>query len=96
MDRTESRQIRLKAAFCVIAAVLAFWAVHGLLRFVLLFRDNPYGIPFVAKPDWYIFHALCIDYIWIAEMALPFLLLAMFLPVSSKLRRFVLPVFCVL
>ena len=96
MDRTESRQIRLKAAFCVIAAALAFWAVHGLLRFVLLFRDNPYGIPFVAKPDWYIFHALCIDYIWIAEMALPFLLLAMFLPVSSKLRRFVLPVFCVL
>lgn len=96
MDRTESRQIRLKAAFCVIAAALAFWAVHGLLRFVLLFRDNPYGIPFVAKPDWYIFHALCIDYIWIAEMAVPFLLLAMFLPVSSRVRRYVLPVFCVL
>ena len=96
MEKDSSRQIRLHAAFSVIAAVLAFWAAHGLLRFVILFRNNPYGIPFVAKPDWYIFHALCIDYIWIAEMAVPFLLLALFLPVSAKLRRFVLPVFCVL
>ena len=96
MERTDSRQIRLKAAFCVIAAVLAFWAVHGVLRFAILFRNNPYGIPFVAKPDWYIFHALCIDYIWIAEMALPFLMLALFLPAASRLRRYVIPVFCVI
>lgn len=96
MEVNESRQIRLQAAFRVIAAVLAFWAVQGLLRFVLLFRNNPYGIPFVAKPDWYIFHALCIDFIWIAEMALPFLLLAIFLPASSRWRRAVVPVFCVL
>lgn len=96
METKDSRQIRLQAAFRVIAALLAFWMVQGLLRFALLFRDNPYGIPFVAKPDWYIFHALCIDFIWIAEMALPFLLLALLLPVASKVRKFVLPVFCVL
>lgn len=96
MNTNDQRQIRLQAVFRVIAAVFAFWAVHGLLRFVLLFRSNPYGIPFVAKPDWYIFHALCIDYIWIAEMALPFLLLALFLPTASRVRKGVLPVFCVL
>lgn len=96
MDNSEKLQIRLRTSFCVLAAMLAFWVVHGLLRFVLLFRDNPYGIPFVAKPDWYIFHAICIDYIWIAEIALPFLLLALFLPATSKARRFVVSAFCVL
>lgn len=96
MEQSESLHTRFKAAFGVIAAVLAFWAAQGVLRFAVLFRDNPYGSPFVAKPDWYIFHALCIDYIWIAEMALPFLLLALLLPVPSRGRRFVTPVFCVL
>ena len=94
MEKLNCCQIRLCGAFKVISAMLAFWGVHAVLRFVLLFRDNPYGIPFVAKPDWYIFHAICIDYIWIAEIALPFLLLALLLPVASKLRRFMLPVFC--
>lgn len=96
MEQSESLHMRFKAAFGVIAAMLAFWAAQGVLRFAVLFRDNPYGSPFVAKPDWYIFHALCIDYIWIAEMALPFLLLALLLPVPCRGRRFVTPVFCVL
>jgi len=45
---------------------LAFWVVHIILRVLLLFRNDPYGIPFVNKPDWYIFHAVTWDYMWIA------------------------------
>jgi phosphoglycerol transferase MdoB-like AlkP superfamily enzyme len=54
------------AARTLLPIMLAFWAVHAVLRVLLLFRNNPYGIPFVNKPDWYIFHALAWDYMWIA------------------------------
>ena len=37
-----------------------------MLRVLLLFRNDPFGIPFVNKPDWYIFHAVAWDYMWIA------------------------------
>ena len=37
---------------------LAAWAMHIILRVLLLFRNNPYGFPFVSKPDWFIFHAV--------------------------------------
>ena len=37
---------------------LAAWVTHILLRVLLLFRSNPYGFPFVSKPDWFIFHAV--------------------------------------
>ena len=46
---------------------LAFWVSHIILRVLLLFRENPYGFPFVSKPDWYIFHAVCIDFLWISK-----------------------------
>lgn len=52
---------------------LAFWISHILLRVLLLFRENPYGFPFVSKPDWYIFHAICIDFLWIVNSLAVFL-----------------------
>lgn len=52
---------------------LAAWISHILLRVFLLFRNNPYGFPFVSKPDWYIFHAVCLDFIWISKALVIFL-----------------------
>lgn len=96
MENRLDTQKRFKDSFRVLSTVLAFWLVHVLLRVVLLFRDNPYGIPYVAKPDWYIFHAICIDFVWILEFSTLFLLLALFLPVASRVRKFVNPVLLVL
>ncbi len=55
---------------------LAFWVSHVFLRILLLFRSNPYGFPFVSKPDWYIFHAVCLDFMWIFDSLVVFVLLA--------------------
>ena len=46
---------------------LAAWVMHIVLRVMLLFRSNPYGFPFVSKPDWFIFHAICLDFLWIVN-----------------------------
>ena len=57
---------------------LAAWFTHILLRVLLLFRNNPYGfpfVPFVSKPDWFIFHAVCIDFMWIVNALVIFLIL---------------------
>ena len=54
---------------------LAAWVTHILLRVLLLFRSNPYGFPFVSKPDWFIFHAVCIDFLWIVNALVVFLIL---------------------
>ena len=54
---------------------LAFWFSHIILRVLLLFRANPYGFPFVSKPDWYIFHAVGLDFLWIFNSVAVFLLL---------------------
>ncbi|MCL2282218.1 MAG: sulfatase-like hydrolase/transferase [Fibromonadales bacterium] len=54
------------AAKALLPVALAFWAIHITLRVLLLFRNDPYGMPFVNKPDWYIFHAIALDYMWIA------------------------------
>ena len=54
---------------------LAAWVTHILLRVLLLFRSNPYGFPFVSKPDWFIFHAVCIDFMWIVNSLVVFLIL---------------------
>ena len=56
---------------------LAAWGVHILLRVLLLFRNNPYGFPFVSKPDWFIFHAVCIDFMWIVNALVVFLVLGL-------------------
>jgi len=49
----------------LLPAAFAFWIIHAVLRILLLCRNSPYGIPFVNKPDWYIFHAITWDYMWI-------------------------------
>ncbi len=54
---------------------LAAWTTHIVLRALLLFRSNPYGFPFVSKPDWFIFHAVCIDFMWIVNALVVFLIL---------------------
>ena len=56
---------------------LAAWVTHILLRVLLLFRSNPYGFPFVSKPDWFIFHAVCIDFMWIVNALVVFLVMGM-------------------
>ena len=53
---------------------LAVWVTHILLRVLLLFRNNPYGFPFVSKPDWFIFHAVCIDFMWIVNALVVFII----------------------
>ncbi len=55
--------------------LLCVWVTHGILRAFLIFRNDVYGNPFVGKWDWYIFHALCIDMLWILTWSLPFLVL---------------------
>lgn len=67
---------------------LAFWVSHIILRVLLLFRENPYGFPFVSKPDWYIFHAVCIDFLWISKSFVIFLLLACIFKFIRGKRRF--------
>ena len=54
---------------------LAVWVTHIVLRVLLLFRSNPYGFPFVSKPDWFIFHAVCLDFMWIVNALVVFLVL---------------------
>ena len=59
----------------LVLVTLAVWFTHVLLRVLLLFRNNPYGFPFVSKPDWFIFHAVCIDFMWIVNALVVFLVL---------------------
>lgn len=55
---------------------LAAWVTHVILRVLFLFRNDPYGFPFVSKPDWYIFHAVCIDFLWICNALVIFTAIA--------------------
>ena len=64
---------------------LAAWFTHILLRVLLLFRNNPYGFPFVSKPDWFIFHAVCLDFLWICNALVVFLVLGgIIIRIASK------------
>lgn len=65
---------------------LAFWVSHIILRVLLLFRSNAYGFPFVSKPDWYIFHAVCLDFLWICNSLVVFLLLTGFIKFATSFR----------
>src|SRR5687768_16216754 len=58
-----------------LAYLLAVWAVHAVLRMAVLFRSDAYGFPFVGKAEWYLFHALAIDWLWILKYSLPLLAL---------------------
>jgi len=66
---------------------LAFWVAHIIIRVLLLFRSNPYGFPFVSKPDWYIFHAICLDFIWISKSLVVFLVIAGILKLIKPLKN---------
>ena len=71
-----SRLGRALAPFqSIILISLAVWVTHIVLRVLLLFRSNPYGFPFVSKPDWFIFHAVCLDFMWIVNALVVFLVL---------------------
>lgn len=84
---------RCRAALGVLAAAFSFFFFHFCCRFFLLFRNDAYGNPFVNKPDWYIFHAGAIDFVWIFASALPFFILAWLFP---NRKRILTIVFCVL
>ena len=60
-----------------LAWLVAVWLTHALLRVFLLFRRDAYGFPFVGKPDWYLPHAWCIDWLWIIGWSIPWLALAL-------------------
>ncbi len=59
--------------------LFAVFLTHILLRCALLFRNDAFGHPFVSKPDWYIFHAVAIDFLWIVNYSLPFVAVMLFL-----------------
>jgi phosphoglycerol transferase MdoB-like AlkP superfamily enzyme len=73
----------------LIPVALAYWIVHIILRILILFRNDPYGLPFVNKPDWYIFHAATWDYIWIVNSLLAFIALATILKPSIVKYAFI-------
>ena len=56
-----------------LAWTVSVWMVHAVLRLAVLARHDAFGLPFVGKLDWYIFHALCFDLRWITLASLPFL-----------------------
>lgn len=66
----------LKPLQKLIPLSLAVWFSHIFLRVLLLFRSDPYGFPFVSKPDWFIFHAVCLDFLWITKALVFFAVLA--------------------
>jgi hypothetical protein len=51
--------------------------VHTWLRLMQLGRLDAFGKPFVGKLEWYIFHAISIDFRWILLSLLPFALWAL-------------------
>ncbi|MEN9353442.1 MAG: hypothetical protein RL318_767 [Fibrobacterota bacterium] len=55
-----------------LAWTFAVWVVHAVLRLAVLARPDAFGLPFVGKVDWYIFHAMCFDLRWITVASLPF------------------------
>lgn len=71
----------------LIPVSLAFWISHIFLRVILLFRSDPYGFPFVSKPDWYIFHAIGLDFLWICKSLIVFLILAGIIKFFISLRK---------
>lgn len=70
----------------IIYISLAVWCVHIILRILLLFRNNPYGFPFVSKPDWYIFHAVTLDFLWICNSLAIFLIIGVIIQAATKKR----------
>ena len=70
----------------IIYISLAVWCVHIILRILLLFRNNPYGFPFVSKPDWYIFHAITLDFLWICNSLAIFLIIGVIIQAATKKR----------
>ncbi len=72
-----------------LAYLLAIWVTHALLRMVLIFRNDAFGFAYVNKPDWYIFHAFAMDFIWILNYSLPFLILIFLFRNNKNIHRFI-------
>jgi len=68
--------------------IWSFWVVHGILRVFVLGRSNAFGLPFVSKFDWYIFHALAIDFLWLFPLAIPLFVLGFLARYTQKKRWF--------
>ncbi len=71
---------RARAFNTLLLYVICVYLTHALLRLVLLFRVDPFGNPFVGRTDWYVFHALAIDVLWVLPYSAPFLTLCLLLP----------------
>lgn len=67
-----------------LAWLAAVWLTHACLRACLLLRKDAFGFPFVGKPDWYLPHAWCIDWLWILGWSAPGLLAAFLGGVSGR------------
>lgn len=52
-----------------LAWMLAVFLVHLVLRIAVLGRPDAFGLPFVGKFDWYIFHAAFFDVRWISWLS---------------------------
>ena len=76
LTQTANHVLAQESTKKLVLVSLAFWILHIVFRVLLLFRVNPYGFPFVSKPDWYIFHAVCIDFLWIVNTLVIFVLAA--------------------
>ncbi len=57
--------------------IIPLIATHTILRLFQLSRLDAFGKPFVGKVEWYIFHAISIDFRWIVCTTLPFIVLAL-------------------
>jgi phosphoglycerol transferase MdoB-like AlkP superfamily enzyme len=76
----------IKQSFRVLLPLsAAVYVLHIIFRALLLFRSDAYGIPFVGKPDWYIFHAIALDYLWIIHSLIIFSLAGIFFQRFSKI-----------
>ncbi len=56
-----------------LAWTTAVWLVHIVLRIAVLARPDAFGLPFVGKFDWYIFHAVFFDLRWISWISILFI-----------------------
>ncbi len=86
VDYAQKLQTIFAPAKKLVYFTLATWIAHIILRVLLLFRSNAYGFPFVSKPDWYIFHAVCLDFMWIVNSLVIFAIIgAVLQPILKKI-----------
>jgi hypothetical protein len=77
----------------LVSLLWATWFGHAVLRVLHFSRLDAFGNPIVEKVEWYIFHAFCIDLIWIAISFSPILLYGLFSKPSEKVQKVLLMVY---